>query len=469
MTSVKRSALPAWWLVFTHELSDLWIGGKALNLIFIYTLVLAVMVYLYSFNTELSLIPPKEAVYEMLKNAMVVSIFIGLIISSDTLSGDRERNTLESLLLTPVSRRQIVVGKFLMGISPWPVAYAFVIPFMHVLAQGDEVLLPAIFWGFVTGTVMVMAFTALGMLASFWSGSNKVSYFTSLGVYVLLLIPAELPDSSSGTAGQFLQWINPIASVYHFLSRHLVNYEPLSLLWSWLVSPVMFALLLLGLLFLYAGPGLRLEPGKTASPWARKLAHAIGLGSIAILILVLSMPSISAGAQSQTGDLQISIDMSTAVVKTGDKVEYNTTVSNHGSQSSPSLIVAMNVVNLDAKGDTVDPEDWAPKRTQYIQSLPPGKTASLHWIINTILDGNYMVYMVLIPAPADNQSTSQAVATSGIHLTVHPFTRLNPGGVLPYAIGAPLIVLALIFFVHRRRNILIHAGDPFQTFLGDIQ
>ena len=93
MTSVKRSALPAWWLVFTHELSDLWIGGKALNLIFIYTLVLAVMVYLYSFNTELSLIPPKEAVYEMLKNAMVLSIFIGLIISSDTLSGDRERNT----------------------------------------------------------------------------------------------------------------------------------------------------------------------------------------------------------------------------------------------------------------------------------------------------------------------------------------------------------------------------------------
>ena len=461
MTPGNRSAMPAWWLIFTRGLSEWWIGGNALNLIFIYTIVLAVTVYLYSFNTELSLIPPKEAVYEMLKNAIAISLIIGLIMGSDTFSGDRERNTLESLLLTPVSRRQIVVGKFLVGISAWPVTYAFAIPFINVLAQGDEVLLPAIFWGFITGTLMMMAFTGLGMLTSFWSDSNRVSYFVSLGVYVLLLVPAELRDSFAGAADRFVQWINPIASVYHFLSRHLVNYDPFSLLWGWLLSPVVFTILLLGLLFLYASPGLRLKPGKPSSHWGRKLAHAIGLGKIALLLLMLSIPTALVRAQNQASDLQISIDMRTALVKTGDKVEYSTTVSNHGNHASPPLIIAMNIVNLDAMGDTVDPEDWAPKRTQYIQGLPSGKTTVLPWIINTVLDGNYMVYMVLIPAPTNNESTSQPVATSGIHLTVRPFTRLNPIGVLPYAFGAPLIVLVLILFVNRRRNIIIHAGDPF--------
>jgi len=87
------SALPAWWLVFTRELADLWVGGKGLSLILIYSVVLAVMVYVFSFNTELSLIPPKEAVYEMLKNAMAVSMFISLVIGADTISGERERNT----------------------------------------------------------------------------------------------------------------------------------------------------------------------------------------------------------------------------------------------------------------------------------------------------------------------------------------------------------------------------------------
>ena len=32
------------------------------------------------------------------------------------------------------------------------------------------------------------------------------------------------------------------------------------------------------------------------------------------------------------------------------------------------------------------------------------------------------------------ETTSQLVASSGIHLTVTPYTKLNPGGVLPYAI-----------------------------------
>ena len=164
----STKVLSPWWLVFTKEMSDLWVGGKALILTLIYTIVLAVMVYVYSFNTELSLIPPKESVYEMLKNAMAVSMFVGLVIGADTLSGERERNTFESLLLTPISRRQIMIGKFLAGFSFWPVAYAIAIPFMNVLSQGDSVLIPAILWGLATGTVMVVAFTALGMLVSFW-------------------------------------------------------------------------------------------------------------------------------------------------------------------------------------------------------------------------------------------------------------------------------------------------------------
>jgi len=66
-----------------------------------------------------------------------------------------------------------------------------------------------------------------------------------------------------------------------------------------------------------------------------------------------------------------------------------------------------------------------------------------------------MVYMVVIDAPAGQETTSHPVASSGIHLTVTPFTRLNPLGVLPYAIGGPLIIGLGIFFLYRlrRRNI----------------
>jgi hypothetical protein len=48
--------------------------------------------------------------------------------------------------------------------------------------------------------------------------------------------------------------------------------------------------------------------------------------------------------------------------------------------------------------------------------------------------------------------TSQPVASSGIHLTVTPYTKLNPGGVLPYAIGGPALVAVGIFVLYRIRR-----------------
>lgn len=454
------STPPTWWLVFTRELADMWIGGRAFNLILIYSIVLGIMVYVYSFNTELSLIPPKEAVYEMLKNAMAVSMFIGLVIGADSLSGERERATLESLLLTPTSRRQIIVGKFLAGFSSWPVAYLIAIPYMNVLSQGDEVLAPAILWGALTGTVLVIGYTGLGMLASFWCNTNKASLFVSLGIYVLLLVPAELPGKSAGAAGQFLQWVNPMAAVNHFLSKHLVNYRPVSEYWTWLISSVVFALLALGVLLLYAGPGLRLEAGR-ANKFLARLSRGLGLLVIAGFLLSQTAAPALAGPATQAADsdLQISIDMDYGMVKTGDKVEFNTSVTNQAAEASPALIVAMNIINLDATGDVVDPEDWSPQRTQYIEELGPGQSAHQAWIINTILEGDYMVYMVLLPEPETEATTSQPVASSGIHLTVAPFTRLNPEGVLPYAFGVPLLLLAIMFVIYRIRRQQIDAGD----------
>jgi len=256
----SKSARPAWLLVLIRELTDLWVGGKALVLVFIYTVFLGVITYVIASNSELSLIPPKEMVYETIKNVMAVSLFIGLIIGADSLSGERERNTLESLLLTPASRRQIVIGKFLAAVTFWPAAFVIAIPTFKLLSQGDEIFGQGLFWGGLLGTVMVFAYVGLGMLVSYWSNSNKTSYFVSLGIYILFLVPAQLPGTAqTGVMGQFLQWINPIAAVNHFLSKILVNNIKFSEFWTWIEAPIVFCALILGTLFLYAAPGLRLE------------------------------------------------------------------------------------------------------------------------------------------------------------------------------------------------------------------
>jgi ABC-2 type transport system permease protein len=443
-------------------------GGKAPILLLIFSVLLGLMTYVLASNSELSLIPPQEMVYETLKAAIAVGLFISMIIGADSISGERERSTLEGLLLTPTSRRQIVLGKFLAGISPWPVAMAIAIPYMYVLSQGnDELFRQAVPWGALLGTVLAPAFTALGMLASFWCNSNKTSLFTGLGLYVLFLLPTQLPGTAqTGVAGSLLQQVNPIAATNHFLSKILVNNRTLLEWWPFLIAPVVFAILVYGLLFLYASPSLRLEGGKSSRFWSY-VGRRIGLAATACLIVgslsggramafQQEQPQAEAGAPQRT--LQISIDLDYKTVKAGDAVLYNTVVKNNGTSDSPPLGVAMNIINLDAAGDIVDPEDWSPQRTQYLESLAAGQSVTFSWRVNAILDGDYLVYMVLIPEPTGETATTQPIVSSAIHLTVTPFTKLNPGGVLPYAIGGPLVLLLGMSLLNRHRRRQIDKG-----------
>ena len=443
---------PAWKVVLKKELADLWIGGKGLVLILVYSILLGSMAYISSYNAAVEMVSPQEAVSDLLWNAIAVSTFLGLIIGADTLSGERDRATLESLLLTPASRSHMVLAKLLAGISIWPVAYIVAIPYLAVIAQGKDILGNALFWGAITGSILVIGYTGMGMLISFWSSSNKVSYFVSLGIYALLLLPGELPGDTVEFVGQFMQWINPMAATNHFLSNRLDHGAKNEFL-TWLLSSLTLAGLSVGLLLGYVSKGLRLEAGTNIRFWD-KFRQAIGLLIIAALAVAsLLVSPVYAFQGNQAEGYAISINNDNHQVKVGEMIKVGTAITNNTTQASPPLIVAMNVINLDDAGAIVDPEDWSPERTQYIDSLETGQSASLDWIINPIMEGNFMVYMVLIP-----ETPSRLVASPGIHLTVTPFSSLVSINILPIVIAEPIILLAITYFVYRRRRQQIDLG-----------
>lgn len=460
------SATPTWWVVFVRELADLWLGGKALVLILIYCILVGVISYVLAANSELDLMPANEMVFLTLQTALSVGLLMAIIIGADSLSGERERATLEALLLTPTSRVQIVAGKYLAAISPWPVTMLITVPYLRVLAADDPVFGPAILWGALMGLLLSAAFTAFGMLTSIWSSSNRTSLGISLVVYLLCALPVQFPGTAqTGVMGRWLKAVNPLESVDHFLEKILVNNRTVGEMQLYLQSPIIFAVIVLGLLFIYAAPRLRLDGGVPFNWrfWKRSQAAALILA-----ILAGAYGSSAALAAPVTSELnqeilappvEITIDTTYAAVKTGDKVFFNTTVTNQDSADSVPLILAMNIINLDSEGDVVDPEDWSPERTQYLESLRPGESAQQEWELSTILAGDYMVYLVLIPAPDAAEVSSQPLTSPGIHVTVERFVSANPRGILPYAIGEPVVIMAIMAGVYWYRRRSIDMGD----------
>lgn len=253
--------IPAWWLMFIRELADLWIGGKALYLILAYSVLLGFHSYAQVKTSETSLVPPKEMVFASLQVVLYMSGLIGMIIGADSISGERERGTLETLLLTSASRRQIIIGKYLAGLSPWPIALLIAVPFLFVESQGDPVFGQSLFWGGITGTLLAIGFTGLGMLISFWSNSNKVSFFVSLGIYLVILLPSTWPGRSvRGAVAKFFQRINPLeGTINEMLPKILVNNRSFSEYEIWFRTPVVFAALMVGILLFYAVSRLRID------------------------------------------------------------------------------------------------------------------------------------------------------------------------------------------------------------------
>ena len=459
-------SLPIWWVVFARELGELWIWGKALTLILLYSIYLGGSSFLFASNNELSLLPPKEMVYLTISGAISVGLFVALIIGGDSFSGERDRSTLEALLLTSASRRQIVVGKFLASLSPWPIAMLIAIPYIVILSQRDAILGTALLWGAIVGSLLSPAFTGFGMLMSLWTSSNRTSLFASLTVYLLFMLPTQFPTTAQiGAIGNLVQELDPLDGANHFLEKMIVSNGTLSALMPFLWGPIIFALLIFAVLFLFAAPRLRLDAGIPIKFRRKKNKHIAIVSILLATCFLLSLGVAPARAlqpqSSQPTNLQIAIDMTSAVAKTGDKVEFHTMVTNHGAEATQPLIVAMNIINLDSTGDVVDPEDWSPERTQYLESVTPGASAKQSWILNTILAGDYMVYMVLIPTPASDKTTSQPVTSQGIHVRVKEFTRLNPGGILPFAIGIPAALVLILLAVTQIRRRGIDMGGSY--------
>lgn len=255
----SRGAPPVWWVVMKQELLELWAGGRVLNFLVLFTLLMSLTAFLLATNTELHLLDPEQTVVVALTSALTFGLFIGLAIGAESISGERERATLEPLLLTPSGNRQLVLGKFLAAMSPWPAAMAVTLPYMAALSQGHQVLGEAVLWGALSGTLLAGAFVALAMMVSIWSNSSRLSLFVCLLVYAASLIPAQLPaEFLASPGGVLITLLDPVEASDQLLSKVLTSGEPLSQAWPYLASPAIALALALGALFGYAAPRLRL-------------------------------------------------------------------------------------------------------------------------------------------------------------------------------------------------------------------
>ena len=206
---VRERPVRGWAIVLVQELRDLWLGGRALLLCLGFSALLSTIAYLVATNTDLNFLERREAVSLTLQVATAVG---GLLAPRRRRRDQRRagRGTLETVLLTPVSRREIAVGKLLASLSLWLAAFVITIPYVWFLGRGIDIARDALAAGFVVGTLLAVFLASLGMLISLFSSSNRFGLSLSLFLLLALFAPTQLPtQAEKGWAGDLLIRLDP--------------------------------------------------------------------------------------------------------------------------------------------------------------------------------------------------------------------------------------------------------------------
>jgi hypothetical protein len=168
------------------------------------------------------------------------------------------------------------------------------------------------------------------------------------------------------------------------------------------------------------------------------------------LALLTTYGADAAGRESAVvaGQVVVELDQHDLAAGPGEKITFESTIRNTGDATLQGYVAHLNILSTD-ESVYVDPEDWSPRRTQYLEALPAGGSTTLSWDVRAVTSGPLILF-VSVTSP-----TAREVSSSGpLNLTVGGRRVVNAGGVLPLVLWMPAGVLVLLgaTSVRRRRH-----------------
>lgn len=164
------------------------------------------------------------------------------------------------------------------------------------------------------------------------------------------------------------------------------------------------------------------------------------------LAAVFVLTGWGAPASATVDDVTVEVTPTNTHVALGEHIAIEVGVTNNGTATAEGVTVKIDITSLGDSG-SVDPEDWVAALSRSAGDLDPGETRTISWEIQPISPGNFTLYAVAL---ADGATT--VAASNTLTVDVADRRSLNPDGVLPVAIGAPVVVGGLLGFQVRRNR-----------------
>ena len=247
-----------WRPLIGKEIQEDFRSARGAFFLVVAALVLSVFAVLLVSNTELSLLDNAQAVYMMAGIVIALAALVAVLRGSDGFAGERDRQTLEPLLLAPINGSGLAAAKLCGILVSWLTLFILAIPYLWAVGSTGQNLFAAILYLFLAGTLIVLVFGGAALALS--ARMKTFKGVLSLGLTVLLLLGSPVlfgPSLRQSAVGRVLDLVNPFAAALNTLDSVIIDSQGLS--WQLLRLAVMGSYGLAVLWWLYAATR-RLEP-----------------------------------------------------------------------------------------------------------------------------------------------------------------------------------------------------------------
>lgn len=197
---------------------------KGIWIFFAISILFSGLTYSFISVKELSLLAQVEVNMTFMKALIGISILVSIILGSTMVSGEREQGTLESLLLTPLSKVKIIFSKVVGILVFWLIISVISIPYFYALTYGTSMLFTILSYLYLIGLPLVVSFSLLSLAFSSWISSSKNATLMSIVLFLVTAIPMFLSTTmkKSGFA-HLVDSLSPVSASMLTLKDWLVN------------------------------------------------------------------------------------------------------------------------------------------------------------------------------------------------------------------------------------------------------
>lgn len=216
----RRAAI----LLARKEAGELLASPRGLAWLAALAAALSTFSLLFVGNTELSLLDNAEAIYLMQGVVVGLAALLAVVVGNDTVAGERERGSLVPLLVAPLPRSVLLLGKLGGILVAWAVFLLIALPYLWAVGSTGQNLAAAILSLLLLGTPLVVGFGLLALGLGAGMASSRASLMSSLLVLLVAASPLVLgPSLRQSSIGRAFDAINPFAAALNSFDAVVID------------------------------------------------------------------------------------------------------------------------------------------------------------------------------------------------------------------------------------------------------